>query len=135
MRSVRELRLAAVHAAATEACSPQLASRRCSLLCEAASLHRALGQHVQAADALTAAIAANPAHYAARMARVDLALMLDDPDAAKQHLDWLLLRRPDADAVQARLNRLAQLRVRLASVPAAATTPPHTPPTPSGARP
>lgn len=135
MRSVRELRLAAVHAAATEAFSPQLASRRCSLLCEAASLHRALGQHVQAADALTAAIAANPAHYAARMARVDLALMLDDPDAAKQHLDWLLLRRPDADAVQTRLNRLAQLRVRLASVPAAATTPPHTPPTPSGARP
>lgn len=135
MRPVRERRLAAVLAAADEASSPQQASQRCSLLCEAASLHRGLGQNEQAAASLTAAIAANPSHYAARLARVDLALVLDDPDTARQHLDWLLLRRPDAEAVQTRVGKLKQLRVRLASAPAAAITSPATPSTPSGARP
>lgn len=132
MRSVRERRLAAVLAAADEATSPAASAYRCSLLCEAASLHRTLGQNEQAATMLTAAIAANPSQYAARMARVDLALALDDPDTAKQHLDWLTLRRPDAKAVVERVNKLKQLRVRLASAPTAANTP-HPSPTPSGA--
>lgn len=135
MRPVRERRLAAVLAAADEASSPQQASQRCSLLCEAASLQRSLGNTELAAAALTAAIRANPSHYAARMARVDLALMLDDPDTARQHLDWLLLRRPDAKAVHDRVNKLKHLRVRLASAPAATTTTPHSSPTPSGAQP
>ena len=134
MRPVRERRLAAVLAAAENAASPKQSAHRCSLLCEAASLYRTLGKNEQAAATLSAALTANPSHYAARMARVDLALALDDPDTAKQHLDWLLLRRPDAKAVQARVSKLQQLRVRLASAPAPTTTSPDTSPTPSGAR-
>jgi O-antigen ligase/tetratricopeptide (TPR) repeat protein len=134
MRPVRERLLAALVAAADEASSPKQASQRCHLLCEASRLQRALGHAEQAAAMLTAAIAANPSAYAARMARVDLALALDDPDTAKQHLDWLLLRRPDAKTVQDRVNKLKQLRVRLASAPVPTTTSPDTSPTPSGAR-
>jgi hypothetical protein len=133
MRPVRERLLAALLAAAEKASSPKQAPRRCRLFCEAASLQRTLGHDEQAAVALTAAIAANPSHYAARMARVDLALTLDDPDTAKQHLDWLLLRRPDAMAVQDRMNKLKQLRMRLASAPAS-RTPSDSSPSPSGAR-
>lgn len=127
MRPVRERLLVALLAAAEQASSPKQASQRCRLLYEAASLQRTLGHNEQAAAALTAAIVANPSHHAARMARVDLALTLDDPDTARQHLDWLLLRRPDAKAVQDRVNRLKQLRIRLASAPAATKTPPSSP--------
>jgi O-antigen ligase/tetratricopeptide (TPR) repeat protein len=134
MRPVRERLLAALLAAVDEASSPKQASQRCHLLCEASKLQRGLGQTEQAAAMLTAAIAANPSAYAARMARVDLALALDDPDTAKQHLDWLLLRRPDAKTVQDRVNKLKQLRVRLASAPVPTTTSPDTSPTPIGAR-
>jgi tetratricopeptide (TPR) repeat protein len=133
MRPVRERRLAAVLAAADEAASPRQASQRCGLLCEAASLHRTLGHNEEAAAALSAAIAANPSHYAARLARVDLALALDDPDTAKQHLDWLSLRRPDAKAVVDRMHKLKQLRVRLASAPASPPSSDTSLP-PSGAR-
>jgi O-antigen ligase/tetratricopeptide (TPR) repeat protein len=122
MRPVRERRLAAVLAAADEATSPRQAAQRCGLLLEAANLHRALGQNEPAAAMVSAAIAANPSHYAARLTRVDLALALDDPDTAKQHLDWLSLRRPDARAVVDRVAKLRQLRVRLASAPAAPTS-------------
>jgi O-antigen ligase/tetratricopeptide (TPR) repeat protein len=133
MQPVRERRLSAVLAAAEEAASPRQASQRCGLLCEAASLHRTLGHNEEAAATLSAAIAANPSHYAARLARVDLALALDDPDTAKQHLDWLSLRRPDAKAVVDRMHKLKQLRVRLASAPASPPSSDTSLP-PSGAR-
>ncbi len=130
MRPVRERRIAALLAAADDASAPRQSSQRCSLLCEAAHLCRMLGQNEQAAAILTSAITANPSHPEARLARIDLALALEDPGTAKQHLDWLLLRRPDAKAVQDRVNGLKKLRVSLASAPTAATTAPQIPPTP-----
>lgn len=116
MRSVRERRLRAALAAAEDAREPSWSARRGSLLREAAALHRTLGRNDQAADVLTMAIEADPAHHGTRLARIDLAIALDDPATAKQHLDWLLLRRPDAKAVTDRVARLEQLQARLASV-------------------
>lgn len=127
---VRERLLAEVLAAAREAEAPGQALQKCNLLYEAANLQRALGDPVAAAETLSAAIEANPGHHAARLSRVDLAIALDDPATAKEHLDWLGLRRPESKAVQVRLERLQQLRVRLAS--AATTQPVPLPPT--GAR-
>jgi tetratricopeptide (TPR) repeat protein len=127
---VRERLLAEVLAAAHEAEAPGQAMQKCNLLYEAANLQRALGDPDAAADTLSAALEANPGHHAARLARVDLAIALDDPATAKEHLDWLGLRRPDSRAVQVRIERLQQLRVRLAS---AHTTPP-VPLPPTGAR-
>ena len=83
---------------------------------------------------MDAAIQANPSHYGARLACVDLAILLDDPDTAKQHIDWLLLRRPDASAVKSRLNQLRKLRVRLASEPTQSVSPHNDPHADSGVR-
>jgi O-antigen ligase/tetratricopeptide (TPR) repeat protein len=123
MRTVRERRLAAALAAAEDAREPAWSARRGRLLREAAALQRTLGRHDQAADVLTMAIEADPAHHGARLARIDLAIALDDPATARQHLDWLLLRRPDAKAVTDRVSRLEQLRARLASVRETAANP------------
>ena len=114
MQSVKEQRLAAALAAADEA----EANTRCSLLCEAASLQRTLGDSVLAEATLAEAINANPNHYGARLSRVDLALANGDAETAKRELDWCLLRRPDSQKLQGRLQRLKQLRVEQASRPA-----------------
>lgn len=123
MRSVRERRLKEVLAAAEASQAPKQSSQRCTLFCEAGNLFRTLGDNKQASLAMQAAIKANPSHYGVRLACVDLAISLDDPDTAKQHLDWLLLRRPDATAVKSRLNQLRKLRVRLASEPTQSVSP------------
>ena len=115
MRPVKEQRLAAAYAAAAEA----IGNTRCSLLCEAASLERTLGNKTQAAATLAEAIEANPNHYAARLTHVDFAMAIGDADTAKRELDWCLLRRPDSQKLQGRLQRLKQLRVEQASRPPA----------------
>ena len=134
MRSVREHRLKEVLAAAEAARTPKEASQRCTLYCEASNLFRTLGEIKQASLAMDAAIKANPSHYGARLTCVDLAILLDDPDTAKQHIDWLLLRRPDASAVKSRLNQLRKLRVRLASEPTQSVSPHNDPHADSGVR-
>jgi len=123
MQPVKELRLAAVLAAADEAES----NTRCSLLCEAASLQRTLGDPVLAEATMAEAIAANPNHYGARLAHVDLALAIGDLEAAKRELDWCLLRRPDSQKLQGWVQRLKRLRVEQASTPASLDQNPATP--------
>ena len=114
MKPVKAERLAAALAAADEAD----ANSRCSLLCEAANLQRALGDPVQAEATLAEAIRANPNHYGARLTHVDFALAIGDAETAKRELDWCLLRRPDSQNLQGRVRRLKQLRVEQASMPA-----------------
>ncbi len=123
MRPVKVRRLVAARAAAEETDG----SSRCSLLCEAANLERALGNLEQAEATLAAAIAANPNHYGARLSHIDFALAIGDAETAKQELDWCLLRRPDSQKLQGRLQRLKKLRVEQARTPsgidATSTTP------------
>ena len=114
MKPVKEQRLAAVYAAAEETDG----NARCSMLCEAANLERVLGNAEQAAQTLAQAIRANPNHYGARLTHVDFALAIGDAETAKRELDWCLLRRPDSQKLQGRVQRLKQLRVEQASMPA-----------------
>jgi len=123
MRPVKEQRLAAARAAAEETDG----NNRCNLLCEAANLERTLGNLEQAEATLAEAIAANPNHYGARLSHIDFALAIGDAETAKRELDWCLLRRPDSQKLQGRLQRLKKLRVEQARMPsgidATSTTP------------
>ena len=115
MRPVKEQRLAAAYAAAAETSG----NTRCSLLCEAANLEQTLGNKTQAGSTLAEAIKANPNHYGARLTHIDMALAIGDTDTAKRELDWCMLRRPDSQKLQGRLQELKKIRVEQASRPPA----------------
>ena len=54
-----------------------------------------------------------------RLVHIDLALASGDTTTAKKEIDWCLLRRPDSQKLQGRIQRLKQLRIEQASMPPA----------------
>ena len=52
-----------------------------------------------------------------RLVHIDLALAADDAITVKKEIDWCLLRRPDSQKLQGRIQRLKQLRIKQASMP------------------
>ena len=115
MKPVKELRLAMVHEAAQQV----KGTTQSNLLYEAAIIERTLGNTDNAATTITAALAANPKNFQMRLVHIDLALALGDTNTAKKEIDWCLLRRPDSQKLQGRIQRLKQLRIEQASMPTA----------------
>jgi tetratricopeptide (TPR) repeat protein len=102
---VRGRRLEAVLARAAE--SP--GGKRCTLLQEAAGLQVRLGQTAAARRSLEQSAAADPSSYEAHLALADLAITMRDGETARAELEWCLLRRPDSQALRARMEKLAKL--------------------------
>ena len=115
MKPVKELRLAKVYEAAQQA----KGTAQSNLLYEAAILERTLGNNENAATTITAALAANPNNFQMRLVHIDLALFLGDTNTAKKEIDWCLLRRPDSQKLQGRIQQLKQVRIEQASMPRA----------------
>ena len=115
MKPVKELRLAKVYEAAQQA----KGTAQSNLLYEAAILERTLGNNENAATTITAALAANPNNFQMRLVHIDLALSLGDTNTAKKEIDWCLLRRPDSQKLQGRIQQLKQVRIEQASMPRA----------------
>ncbi|MBL6911320.1 MAG: hypothetical protein ISR34_12955, partial [Pirellulales bacterium] len=115
MKSVKELRLAKVY----EAAQHVKGTKQSSLLYEAAIIERTLGNNDNAAATITAALVANPNNFQMRLVHIDLALASGDTTTAKKEIDWCLLRRPDSQKLQGRIQRLKQLRIEQASMPTA----------------
>ena len=113
MKPIKELRLAKVHEAVQQA----KGTAQSNLLYEAAILERTLGNNKNAATSITAALAANPNNFQMRLVHIDLALVLGDTDTAKKEIDWCLLRRPDSQKLQGRIQQLKQVRIEQASMP------------------
>ncbi len=113
MKPVKELRLAKVYEAATQV----KGTTRSNLLYEAAILERTLGNIENASTTITVALAANPNNFQMRLVHIDLALAAGDTTTAKKEIDWCLLRRPDSQKLQGRIQRLKQLRIEQASMP------------------
>ena len=113
MKPVKELRLAKVYEAAQQV----KGTTQSNLLYEAAIIERTLGNTENAAATITAALLANSNNYQMRLMHIDLALALGDAATAKQEIDWCLLRRPDSQKLQGRIQRLKQLRIKQASMP------------------
>ncbi len=113
MKPVKELRLAKVYEAAQQV----KGTTQSNLLYEAAIIERTLGNTENAAATITAALLANSNNYQMRLMHIDLALALGDAATAKQEIDWCLLRRPDSQKLQGRIQQLKQLRIEQASIP------------------
>ena len=113
MKPVKELRLAKVYEAAQQV----KGTTQSNLLYEAAILERTLGNSENAAATITSALAANPNNFQMRLVHIDLALTLGDTNTAKKEIDWCLLRRPDSQKLQGRIQRLKQVRIEQASMP------------------
>jgi O-antigen ligase len=113
MKPVKELRLAMVY----EAAQHEKGTAQSNLLYEAAILERTLGNTDNAAITITAALVANPNNFQMRLVHIDLALAAGDATTAKKEIDWCLLRRPDSQKLQGRIQRLKQLRIEQASMP------------------
>ncbi|MGI9447793.1 MAG: O-antigen ligase family protein [Pirellulales bacterium] len=113
MKPFKELRLAKVY----EAAQLEKGTAQSNLLYEAAILERTLGNNENAARTITAALAANPNNFQMRLVHIDLALALGNANTAKKEIDWCLLRRPDSQKLQGRIQRLKQLRIEQASMP------------------
>jgi len=114
MKPVKEQRLAKVY----EAAQHVQGTTQSNLLYEAAIIERTLGNTENAAATITAALGANPNNYQMRLVHIDLALATGDTATAKKEIDWCLLRRPDSQKLQGRIQRLKQLRIEQASLPA-----------------
>ena len=54
-----------------------------------------------------------------RLVHIDLALALGNANTAKKEIDWCLLRRPDSQKLQGRIQQLKQVRIEQASMPKA----------------
>ena len=54
-----------------------------------------------------------------RLVHIDLALAQGDTSTAKKEIDWCLLRRPDSQKLQGRIQQLKQVRIEQASMPRA----------------
>ena len=115
IKPVKELRLAKVY----EAAQHVKGTKQSSLLYEAAIIERTLGNTENAAATITAALVANPNNFQMRLVHIDLALASGDTTTAKKEIDWCLLRRPDSQKLQGRIQRLKQLRIEQASMPPA----------------
>ena len=115
MNPVKELRLDKVY----EAAQKVKGTAQSNLLYEAAILERTLGNNENAATTITAALAANPNNFQMRLVHIDLALSLGDISTAKKEIDWCLLRRPDSQKLQGRIQQLKQVRIEQASTPKA----------------
>ena len=115
MKPVKELRLAKVY----EAAQRVKGTTQSNLLYEAAIIERTLGNTDNAATTITAALVANPNNFQMRLVHIDLALSTGDTTTAKKEIDWCLLRRPDSQKIQGRIQRLKQLRIEQASMPTA----------------
>jgi O-antigen ligase len=113
MKPVKELRLAKVYEAAQQV----KGTTQSNLLYEAAIIERTLGNTENAAASIAAALVANSNNYQMRLMHIDLALALGDAATAKQEIDWCLLRRPDSQKLQRRIQQLKQLRIKQASIP------------------
>ena len=113
MKPVKELRLAKVY----EAAQRVKGTKQSSLLYEAAIIERTLGNTDNAATTITAALVANPNNFQMRLVHIDLALSTGDAITVKKEIDWCLLRRPDSQKLQGRIQRLKQLRIKQASMP------------------
>ena len=107
MRPIREQRLAAVLMAAKDA---SRAAAQATLLMEAATLQKTLGDPEAALSTLQSAIDAHPSNYQAHLALADLAMHRGDHRLAQRELEWCRLRRPDSKAVRSRQETLARLR-------------------------
>ena len=101
MKPVKELRLAKVYEAAQQV----KGTTQSNLLYEAAIIERTLGNTDNAAATITAALVANPNNYQMRLVHIDLALAAGDTATAKKEIDWCLLRRPDSQKLQRRIQR------------------------------
>ena len=115
IKPVKELHLAKVY----EAAQHVKGTKQSSLLYEAAVIERTLGNTDNAAATITAALVANPNNFQMRLMHIDLALASGDMTTAKKEIDWCLLRRPDSQKLQGRIQRLKQLRIEQASMPTA----------------
>ena len=115
MKPVKELRLAKVY----EAAQQTKGTAQSNLLYEAAILERTLGNNENAATTITAALAANPNNFQMRLVHIDLSLSLSDTNTAKKEIDWCLLRRPDSQKLQGRIQQLKHVRIEQASMPRA----------------
>ena len=115
MKPVKALRLVKVYEAAQQA----KRTAQSNLLYEAAILERTLGNNENAATTITAALAANPNNFQMRLVHIDLALTLGDTNTAKKEIDWCLLRRPDSQKLQGRIQQLKHVRIEQASMPRA----------------
>ena len=115
MKPVKEIRLVKVY----EAAQHVKFTARSNLLYEAAIIERTLGNTDNAAATITAALTANPNNFQMRLVHIDLALASGDMTTAKKEIDWCLLRRPDSQKIQGRIQRLKQLRIEQASMPTA----------------
>ena len=113
MKPVKELRLAKVY----EAAQRVKGTTQSNLLYEAAIIERTLGNTDNAATTITAALVANPNNFQMRLVHIDLALAAGDTTTAKKEIDWCLLRRPDSQKLQGRIQQLKQLRIKQASMP------------------
>ena len=113
MKPVKELRLAKVY----EAVQRVKGTTQSNLLYEAAIIERTLGNTDNAATTITAALVANPNNFQMRLVHIDLALAAGDTTTAKKEIDWCLLRRPDSQKLQGRIQQLKQLRIKQASMP------------------
>ena len=113
MKPVKELRLAKVY----EAAQRVKGTTQSNLLYEAAIIERTLGNTDNAATTITAALVANPNNFQMRLVHIDLALSTGDAITVKKEIDWCLLRRPDSQKLQGRIQRLKQLRIKQASMP------------------
>jgi tetratricopeptide (TPR) repeat protein len=113
MKPVKKLRLTMVY----EAAQHEKGTAQSNLLYEAAILERTLGNNDNAATTITAALVANPNNFQMRLVHIDLALAVGDATTAKKEIDWCLLRRPDSQKLQGRIQQLKQLRIKQASMP------------------
>lgn len=107
LTELRSRRIAAVLEAA-DAVPPPAAS---ILLLEAAELQERLGQDAESRASLRRAVQHAPGSYEARRRLALAALAAEDWVAARQALEWCLLRRPHATDVREKLETLRGLRL------------------------
>jgi O-antigen ligase/tetratricopeptide (TPR) repeat protein len=115
MKPVKELRLTKLY----EAAKKMKGTAQSTLLYEAAVIELALGNSKEAATTITAALVAKPNNFNLHLLRIDLALAARDVITAKKEIDWCLLRRPDSQKLQGRIQRLKHVRIEQARVPRA----------------
>ena len=113
MKGVKELRRTKVYKAAQQA----KGNIQSNLLYEAAVIELSLGNSREASIAITAALVAKPNNFNLRLLHIDLALAAGDVTTAKKEIDWCLLRRPDSQKLQGRIQQLKRLRIEQASMP------------------
>jgi hypothetical protein len=113
MKGVKELRRTKVYKAAQQA----KGNIQSNLLYEAAVIELSLGNSKEASIAITAALVAKPNNFNLRLLHIDLALAAGDVTTAKKEIDWCLLRRPDSQKLQGRIQQLKRLRIEQASMP------------------